>query len=439
MAVSPKPKVTLRVKDQGGGPVIYARFRWEATHAEPALGRGWLVPAGSELAKPKGKVVGGWVERRGRPPEGTLSVDGAWQLVPDVIGRYSRKADEEAKRRAEDARLRLRDAVELWLAARSVDDPNGERDAWKHSHAKNMTSYAHRFVRELGPDRHVDTFRTAELRRWLAEDLKPMRNGEVLGQSTSRKMRSTYAQALVGFFTYAVTQGWVGTDPTAGLPAYRTRRKRSDDPLRRDEYLTKSELRRALAELRRADPWSPARSGRKRSDAEREQDAAIIMVMAMAGLRPGEAIALLWEHIDFRAKVIRVVESRTMGVTDAPKSGSGRTVPMADEIADALGNLQTRTWFVSPTDLVFVGRDGAYVDKAALGRRFASAQAAAGIAPPRELRQMRNTFGTVCAAEGLPLRAIQQWMGHASITTTEIYASFMPRERDAAVIGAAFA
>jgi integrase len=64
------------------------------------------------------------------------------------------------------------------------------------------------------------------------------------------------------------------------------------------------------------------------------------MMMAMAGLRPGEAIALLWEHIDFRAKVIRVVESHTMGVTDTPKSGSGRTVPMCDEIADALERLR---------------------------------------------------------------------------------------------------
>jgi integrase len=48
---------------------------------------------------------------------------------------------------------------------------------------------------------------------------------------------------------------------------------------------------------------------------------------------------------------------------------------------------------------------------------------------------MRNTFGTVCAAEGIPLRTIQQWMGHASITTTEIYASFMPRDQDAAATG----
>jgi hypothetical protein len=206
MVASPNPKVTLRVNDQGGGPVIYARFRRDATHAELALGRGWLVPSESELAKPKGKVIGGWVERRGRPTDGALSVDRAWQSVPDVIGRYLRKAEVEAHQRMDDARPRLGDAVERWLAARKVDDPSGEREAWKHSHAKNMTNYAHRFVRELGPDRHVDTFRTAELRRWLAQDLKPMRNGAVMGQPTSRKMRSTYAQALAGFFAYAVTQ-----------------------------------------------------------------------------------------------------------------------------------------------------------------------------------------------------------------------------------------
>lgn len=439
MATSPSPRVTLRVKDQGGGPVIYARFRWGGSHAEPALGRGWLVPLADELAKPKGKVIGGWVERRGRVPEGILSVDGAWRLVSEVIDRYARRAEQAVKRRAEEARPRLRDAVDRWLAARKEDDANGEHVAWKHAHAKNMTNYAHRLARELGADRHVDTFEAAELRRWLAEDLKPMRNGKVLDQPTSRKMRSTYAQVLAGFFAYALAQGWVSADPTLELPAYRSRRKRSDDPLRRAEYLTKPELRRALAQLRRGDRRGAAIPGRKRGSREREQDAIVIMTMAMAGLRPGEAIALKWEHIDFRAKVIRVVDSRTMGVTDTPKSGSGRTVPMCDEIAQALERVKTRKWFVGPTDLVFVGRTGAHIDKDDLAKRFTAAQKASGVAPPRELRQMRNTFGTVCAAEGIPLRTIQQWMGHASITTTEIYASFMPRDQDAAVIGAAFA
>jgi integrase len=432
-------KVTLRVKDQGGGPVVYARFRRDDVQTEPALGRGWLVPAGSALAKPRGKAIGRWVDRRGRAPDGALTVDAAWQAVPAAIAEYERKLARRAAKakRAADAGTTLRDGVEWWLDARKADDPDGEREAWKHSHAKNMTNYARRIVRELGPDRLIDTFEGAELRRWLAEDLKPIRNGEVLDRPTSRKLRATYAQALSGIFGYALSEGWIEVDPTAELPAYRIRRKRSDDPLRREEYLTSQELRAALVELRAGD--RKRRTGRARSVLEREQDAVMIMVMGMVGLRPGEAIALLWEHIDFGAKVIRVVDSRTMGVTDTPKSGSGRYVPMSNEVARALRGLAKRSYLTAPTNLVFVGRDGAHVDTGTLGDRFDDAQARAGITPHRDLRQMRNTFGTVCAAKGVPLRTIQQWLGHASITTTEIYASFMPREQDAALIEEAFA
>jgi integrase len=165
----------------------------------------------------------------------------------------------------------------------------------------------------------------------------------------------------------------------------------------------------------------------------------MIMVMAMAGLRPGEALALRWADIDFESKVLRVVEARTMGVTDTPKSGSGRFVPMSHTLGSALRALRERDVLLEPRDRVFAGRDGAHVHLVALAERFDAAQRRAGISPCRDLRQMRNTFGTVMAAKGVPLRTIQQWMGHASITTTEIYASFMPRDEDAAVIDAAFA
>ena len=39
---------------------------------------------------------------------------------------------------------------------------------------------------------------------------------------------------------------------------------------------------------------------------------------------------------------------------------------------------------------------------------------------------LRHTFGTQMASQGVPLRKIQEWLGHASITTTEIYAQFAP-------------
>lgn len=39
---------------------------------------------------------------------------------------------------------------------------------------------------------------------------------------------------------------------------------------------------------------------------------------------------------------------------------------------------------------------------------------------------LRHTFGTQMAAAGAPIRSIQEWMGHADISTTEIYAQYAP-------------
>lgn len=172
---------------------------------------------------------------------------------------------------------------------------------------------------------------------------------------------------------------------------------------------------------------------------EGPQDGAIILTMAMAGLRPGEAVALRWQDVDLKGSTLRVVQSRTMGVTGTPKSGVGRGVPMPAEVAQALAAISRRKVLTGRRDLVFLGRGAGNLDLDALRERFNVAQHVAGVDPWRELRQLRNTFGTVCAAAGVPLRTIQEWMGHESITTTERYASHMPRERDAALVSAAFA
>ncbi|MGI8730213.1 MAG: tyrosine-type recombinase/integrase [Solirubrobacteraceae bacterium] len=49
--------------------------------------------------------------------------------------------------------------------------------------------------------------------------------------------------------------------------------------------------------------------------------------------------------------------------------------------------------------------------------------------------ELRHTFGTQMAAAGAPLRAIQEWMGHADASTTEIYSHYAPDPTH----GAAFA
>lgn len=58
----------------------------------------------------------------------------------------------------------------------------------------------------------------------------------------------------------------------------------------------------------------------------------------------------------------------------------------------------------------------------------------------REVRfeDLRHTFGTRLAANGVPIRTIQEWMGHEDIRTTQIYAAYEPRTHEVEVASEAF-
>src|SRR3954454_16951937 len=95
----------LRAKDQGKGPVIYARWRTPGNPQpiERKIGKGWLVKEGEPGAKPNGKTIGKWRERKGRPEEGFLSVDMAREAVPDVLAKWTaEQARKAAQRRREE-------------------------------------------------------------------------------------------------------------------------------------------------------------------------------------------------------------------------------------------------------------------------------------------------------------------------------------------------
>ena len=62
--------------------------------------------------------------------------------------------------------------------------------------------------------------------------------------------------------------------------------------------------------------------------------------------------------------------------------------------------------------------------------RFKAALDAAEIHPLR-FHDLRHTFGTQMAAAGVPMRTLQEWMGHRDIKTTMIYADYQGRTRSA--------
>ncbi len=63
---------------------------------------------------------------------------------------------------------------------------------------------------------------------------------------------------------------------------------------------------------------------------------------------------------------------------------------------------------------------GHVLDPSKMRKRFKDALAQAGV-HEITFHELRHTFGTQMTAAGAPLRAIQEWMGHADAKTTEIY------------------
>jgi integrase len=215
---------------------------------------------------------------------------------------------------------------------------------------------------------------------------------------------------LSGVFRHAVQRGWAASNPVAAVE-----KPRSDG---RD-----GDVRSGSGRGRGGDP----RGARRRL---RGHDRALYLTAAMTGLRQGELIGLRWLDVDWTARRLRVRQTRVRGRLGTPKSRRGsRAVPLADRVARELELHFQRSGYQDDEDLVFPHpQTGHPLDPSRLLRRFKKALRAAGV---REVRfhDLRHTFGTRMAAAGVPLRTLQEWMGHRDFATTLVYADYQPDDR----------
>jgi integrase len=222
---------------------------------------------------------------------------------------------------------------------------------------------------------------------------------------------------LHGLFAFAIKRGWASSNPVALVDRPRAPRHSH----RRIRFLQREELDALL----RAVP----------DDHLGAVERPLYLCAAMTGLRQGELIGLRWTDVDWTASRVRVAESYTRGAFDSPKSHRGRSVPMADRLAGELELHFQRSRFQADGDLVFAHPvTGHVLDASKLRKRFYEALDRAEL-HRLTFHELRHTFGTQMAAAGAPLRAIQEWMGHADASTTEIYSHYAPDPTH----GAAFA
>jgi integrase len=170
-------------------------------------------------------------------------------------------------------------------------------------------------------------------------------------------------------------------------------------------------------------------------------DTAFYITAPRTGLRHGEMNALRWRDIDWTAMRIRVRQNHVLGEFDTPKSRrSTRSVPMSPEVGGALERLFQQSRYQRDHDLVFADpRTGEPLSKASNNRRYRRALAAARLDATHTIHDLRHTFGTRMAAVGVPMRTVQEWMGHRDIKTTQRYADYAPRHDEAELVARAFA
>ena len=162
-------------------------------------------------------------------------------------------------------------------------------------------------------------------------------------------------------------------------------------------------------------------------------DRALYLTAAMTGLRQGELFALRWRDVDWAADAgpgaaqLRSQAGRGGGSSDAEVQAVEParcrcTIGSAQELERHF----QRSAYQADEDLVFRHpHTGRPLDSSKVLKRFKEALRAAGIRPLR-FHDLRHTFGTRMAAAGVPMRALQEWMGHRDFKTTMIYADYAP-------------
>jgi integrase len=152
----------------------------------------------------------------------------------------------------------------------------------------------------------------------------------------------------------------------------------------------------------------------------------MIAVALRTGLRQGELLGLRWIDVDLSAGRLTVRQNYVDGLYVTPKSGKPREVPLSEGARLAL---QAHRHERGP--LVFCDAAGSVLSDGKMERPLKRAYTAASLRPIG-WHTLRHTFASHLAMRGVPLKVIQELLGHASIVTTQRYAHLAPHvARDA--------
>ena len=279
-----------------------------------------------------------------------------------------------------------------WLALEKRARPNTVI-AYRHDVCSALAFLTGHLGEE--PDLNAfSTLRTSDFRAWLAFDASRSETGRGTPDGRARS-RARRVSALRSFFQYLSLRHGLSASALRQMKAPKTR-KRLPRPLSRDIARAAPVEMAALA----LHPLCAAR------------DEALFTLLYGAGLRISEALALDVRDCD------RAAES---GLRIIGKGGKERIVPVLPSVLKALTAWRRQHPCPLPDAPLFVGLRGKRLQPAVARRVMQAWRDQSGLDASATPHALRHSFATHLMEGGADLRAIQELLGHASLSTTQAY------------------
>lgn len=142
---------------------------------------------------------------------------------------------------------------------------------------------------------------------------------------------------------------------------------------------------------------------------------AVLELLYSCGLRVSELVGLDLESLDLSGRLVRVFG----------KGGKERLVPVGEKACNALSlYLESRAKVVpetNPSSAVFINRRGERISVRSIQRVLEGVLRTSGLAKNVSPHVIRHTFATHLLNNGADLRAIQELLGHSSLSSTQKY------------------
>ena len=275
--------------------------------------------------------------------------------------------------------------LERWLA--HIGAVRGRSPKTVEAYRRDVAAFLGFMAGHTGGPMGLDALGTigiTDLRAWMAA----RRRDGLSARSLAREL-----SAVRGFY------GWL--DRTHGVPCAAIHNIRSPKVAPRlPRPVAAPDARRLIeASGHHLEPWIAAR------------DVAALTLLWGAGLRIAEALALRQRHAPL-PDVLRVTG----------KGKKEREIPVLPAARVAVEHYRALCPFgAMPDDPLFLGARGGALNATVLQRAMRTARQALGLPASATPHALRHSFATHLLEAGGDLRAIQQLLGHASLSTTQVY------------------